>query len=393
MATVSIDIKSQLVRQISHWSSAAERLTVMENFATRAAWESLEKYLGLSLRKCLIETAHQLHWRGKNLEAMVSHAYSDAEMDNIRQQLLKYRAQYLQTETVIHFYADAVNTRTSEYMASLLRSCDVLSTQSMSQLFDKLGVATPPVLTYVDNGLGASILKAGLRLWDGKTISPAAAIKVTYHNLFRPTAIIHEAGHQVAHILNWNTELAQTLRDGLKAKSAYAADIWAGWASEVAADAFAFVNVGYAAVAALHDVLAGEPGFVFQIVPGDPHPMCYLRILLGIEMCKLFYKNGPWDDMEGEWKTFYNPDKYKPNEYTFIKQSEALLPTIAKLTLSSPQKAFRGHSLSGIIDPWRVSPESLNELMLTAGPSLFTSPVWRDKEGLRVLAMGSVKNQ
>ena len=61
-----------------------------------------------------------------------------------------------------------------------------------------------------------------------------------------------------------------------------AAWTWSAWASEIAADAFAFVHTGFASVAALHDVLSGERGFVFQHTPGDPHPICYLRVLLGI---------------------------------------------------------------------------------------------------------------
>mgnify|MGYP006993421107 CR=1 FL=1 len=40
----------------------------------------------------------------------------------------------------------------------------------MAQLLDQLGKSTPVVLTYIDKGLGASILKAGLRLWDGTEV-------------------------------------------------------------------------------------------------------------------------------------------------------------------------------------------------------------------------------
>ena len=149
------------------------------------------------------------------------------------------------------------------------------------------------MLTYIDKGLGASILKAGLRLWDAGDLSPVAAIKITRHNLLRPTALIHEAGHQVAHIAGWNQELAAALSQGLAATSSELAGVWAGWASEIAADAVAFVHTGFASVAALHDVLAGETSTVFRHTPGDPHPICYLRVLLGVEMCRHFYGSGP----------------------------------------------------------------------------------------------------
>ena len=175
----------------------------------------------------------------------------------------------------------------------------------MSQLLDQLGHTTPVVLTYVDKGLGASILKAGLRLWDGGAENPAAAIKIVRHNLLRPTALIHECGHQVAHIVGWNRELAETLDDGLNDAPDGVADAWSSWASEIAADAFAFVHTGYASVAALHDVLAGEGTFVFQHTPGDPHPICYLRVLLGVETCRYFYGAGPWDALAASWTATY----------------------------------------------------------------------------------------
>ena len=113
------------------------------------------------------------------------------------------------------------------------------------------------MLTYVDKGMGASILRAGLRLWDGAPLSPAAAVKVTRQNLLRPTALIHEAGHQVAHIVGWNEELAALLARELTPPEVAAE--WSSWASEIAADTFAFVNTGYGAVAALHDVVSGGP--------------------------------------------------------------------------------------------------------------------------------------
>ncbi len=81
-------------------------------------------------------------------------------------------------------------------------------------MLQPLGPPVPPVLTYVDRALGASILRSGLRLWDGRSISVAAAIKVTRNNLggARPTAILHEAGHQAAFTLGWNDELAGAFR-------------------------------------------------------------------------------------------------------------------------------------------------------------------------------------
>ena len=84
-------------------------------------------------------------------------------------------------------------------MRDLLRGYDTLASDSMARTLEPLGIDAPPALVYVDKGLGAAILSAGVRLWDAAHPSPAAAIKLTRHNLSFPTAMWHETGHQAAH--------------------------------------------------------------------------------------------------------------------------------------------------------------------------------------------------
>ena len=184
-----------------------------------------------------------------------------------------------------------------------MRALDRVAELSMAAALDPLGRETPPVLTYLGEGLGAQILKAGIRHWDG-SLSPAAAIKVTRHNLYRPTSLVHETGHQVAHILGWNPEVAGLIERGL-AHAPALGELWASWVSEITADAFAFAHCGYPAVAALHDVLANDVGNVLRVIPGDPHPVAYLRVLLGVQMCRRSYGSGPWDELASAWMRTY----------------------------------------------------------------------------------------
>src|SRR5205085_12309343 len=243
---------------------------------------------------------------GREADVLVAElraAQTAADVDRLRRRILVFRRRYLQVETALEFYGQAINTRTTPRLAALLRACDTLAVSSLELVLHPLRRDVPPVLTYVDKGLGASILRAGLRLWEGAPVSPAAAIKITRQNLLRPTALIHESGHQVAHIVGWNDELATALARELRG-SADVASAWSSWASEVAADTFAFVHTGYGAVAALHDVVSGGPT-VFRYLPGDPHPIAYVRVLLGVEMCVRFFGVGPWDGLRGAWIDAY----------------------------------------------------------------------------------------
>jgi hypothetical protein len=146
-----------------------------------------------------------------------------ADVARLRARLLHFRRRYLQAETVIDFYANAVNHRTTPRLAGLLRGLDTLAVDSLQVLLRPMGIDAPPVLTYPDDGLGASILRAGVRLWDSGALSPAAAIKITRHNLLRPTSLLHESGHQMAHLLNWTAELGEALWQALQPISPVAA--------------------------------------------------------------------------------------------------------------------------------------------------------------------------
>ena len=378
---------NQTERQVAHWVLAASRLN-LDDLASQAAWGHLERYLGLSLRQHLTGVIQSLQREARSLEALHRAAQSPGACSQVRRKLLEFRQRYLRTETTLDFFADAINVRTNPQVAGLLRACDTFAHRSMSQLLDQLGKPTPVSLTYLDKGLGASILKAGLRLWDGGEACPVAAIKIVRHNLLRPTSLIHEAGHQVAHIARWNDELVYTLSRGLAALGAgELAEIWASWSSEIAADAFAFVHTGFASVAALHDVLAGDLSAVLRNTPGDPHPISYLRVLLGVEMCRYFYGEGPWDALAVSWLALHPLERASADAKQIAQDSLPLLKTIVRLTLDTPMRAFNGRPLRALIQPERVSPQALNELHKRVGAALFTSAHWLWSEPLRIMAL------
>jgi hypothetical protein len=380
-------VRVQLTRQVAHWSRAAGRLEALENLAAPGAWAELERYLGVAVRDSLRKPIERLQRQAIALRAALDAARTAGELERVRRHLVDFRKRYLRTETMVAVFADAVNTRTNPELAAVLRSCDELARRSLVELLDQLGRPAPPVLTYIDKGLGASILKAGLRLWDGSTENPAAAIKIVHHNMQRPTALIHEAGHQMAHILGWNEELAAALEGGLGSASPELAKMWASWSSEIAADAFAFVHTGYASVAGLHDVLAGDDAFVFRYTEFDPHPISYIRVLLGVEMCRQFYGPGPWDDLALAWQHSYPLAKAEAEVRTSLSRSILLLGQVVALTLQKPAQAFKGRALTELIDPQRVGPQALQRLERQIGPALYTSPHWVWAEPLRLLAL------
>ncbi len=348
-----------LYRQITHWHNAAKRLAKLELMASDIAWKGLQPSTGVMIQQFLHRSTQQLEQRGQKLQEQLKAAHSPVLQQQLRRSLLRYKADYLRSETTVHFYTDAINTRTQQDVAAMLKGCDVLCNVCMQRFLEPMHKEVPPVITYLDKGLGAAIMKAGLRLWDG-TLSPVALIKITHHNLTRPTAVLHECGHQIAHILNWNTELAALLQT-IKDKDALVAKTFAGWSSEIAADAVALVTSGFAAVAALHDVVDGDADMVFNYEASDPHPISYLRVLLNCAMCSVLFGKGEWNNLEKEWKENHPIDEADREAAIIIKKSLPLLPDIAALILHTKQKAFGGKSITQIINAQLVSPTALKQ--------------------------------
>jgi hypothetical protein len=400
---VSPGLLSQVLRQLNHWEGAAERLDDFEATASPEAWASLENYVGVALRSGLKHARDQLRREAIAVRAAFNAVHARSQLELIADQVALLRRRYMQTESLVDFYVAAVRARANPEVGLQLRACDVMAERSVRGALDPLGIKAPPIMTYFTTGLGASILRIGTRLWDG-SLSPIAAIRLTYHNRFRTTSLFHECGHQFAGLTGWNEAFAQLLNSrlggparnevagvrNLRAGSEFA-EIIAGWSSEIAADAFAFANTGYASVVALSDVVAGRGAEVFRFLPGDPHPISYLRVLLGVEMCRRFYGMGPWDELAAAWQQQYPMLLAPQMSAAIVSAVIPLLPQIVDASLLAPLPCFRGKSLAQIVDPQRVAPATLREMERKAGGSLFTSSHWIWNECIRLTALTGLR--
>lgn len=369
-----------------HWRRACASLGDLEVGASIAAWKELESYLGESVRKSLTAQTKRLTAQADRVLFALEAAQTPADLAAARSELLTLRRRYTRAEAMVDFYCEAVNTRTNPRIAAVLRGLDTLAVHSMDVVLRPLGIESPPVLTYLDKGMGASILRAGARLWDA-SLSPAAAIKITRHNLWQPTSLIHETGHQVAHLTGWAMELAAALQAALAPQSSVAADAWHSWASEVAADVYAFSLLGYAPVPALATVVDGPARTVFRMPFGDPHPVAMLRVQFNVALCRTWFGSGPWDALGARWLERY-PVAQAPSEVAEVmRASMPLLPAIADICTRVPMNAFHGASLATLADPRRVAPAELNRLAERAGASLYTSSFLQRQEPMRILAL------
>ena len=383
-------VADDLERQIAHWLAAATTFLDAEEFASESAWHSVESQIGMPLRRQLAGIVADLVAMGRGATAVTRAAgRNPAELAAAALAVQQFRRRYTQVEVTLDFFGDAVNSRTSPQLRAALQTLDRLAAASMAPVLARAGLSCPEALVYVDKGMGASILRAGIRLWTPGSINPVAAIKIVRHNLYRPTSLFHEAGHQVAHLTGWTpslrTSLATILADDPELQR-----MWTPWASEIATDVFAFLHTGFASVTALYDVV-GDTNTILRWPAGDPHPVGWVRTLLGCALCQRAFGPGPWDALAEAVIVSHPLRAADPTVRQLLERSRPRLGSIAGACLDTPVPALQGRSMTSVLDPTRVSPSALADLEHRAGQALWTSPHWRRVEGIRLIALAGLR--
>lgn len=382
-------VSDDLRRQAEHWLAAARTFLDAEEFAPAAAWAGLERQTGLPLRRRLGVAVDELVALGVRTRDLAAGARTGDARREASRAVQVLRRRYTQVETTLDFFGDAVSSRTSPRLQAALGLLDSLAMDSMRIPLQAAGLAVPAALIYLKPGLGASILRAGTRLWSPGTINPVAAIKLVRHNLYRPTSLFHETGHQVAHLTRWvpavRGRIDQVFRDDDPLRR-----MWSPWASEIAADVFAFLWTGFASVSALYDVV-GDTRTVLRWPLGDPHPVGWLRTRLGCALCRAVYGAGPWDRLELAMMAEHPIERADATVRPLLERSAAHLATLSAALLGAPVPALGDRPMTVVVDPRRVSPAALTGLERTAGAAAWASPRLRLTEGIRLIALAGLR--
>jgi hypothetical protein len=384
-------VAQDLERQLAHWLAAARTFRDAAEFASLEAWRSVERDVGSPLREQMHAAVEDLIALGDATSRLIATAKRDSGvLDDAAAAVQTFRRRFVQLDTTLDFLGDAVNSRTSPLLRAALRTLDRLAVDSMTPPLQAANIAVPRALVYQDKGTGASILRAGLRLWAPGTIMPVAAIKIVRHNLYRPTSLFHETGHQVAHLTGWVPEVRRSLERALSGDAELRA-MWVPWASEIAADVFAFLHTGYASVTALYDVV-GDARTIQHWPVGDPHPIGWLRTALGCEFARrCFGAQGHWNDLQTAMQAHHPTARAESTLQPLLARSLEAMPRIAAACLDAQVPAMNHKPMTHVLDPARVSPDALAKLEHDAGPSLWISPYWRRSEGIRIVALSGLR--
>jgi hypothetical protein len=234
----------------------------------------------------------------------------------------------------------------------------------------------PPVICYLDRGVGAAIRRARTRLPGGGE-SPAAIIRVPRERMVGSgiaSSLVHEVGHQAAALLDLVKSLGQILRPLQRSagESQVAWRLWERWISEIVADFWSVAKVGVASTMGLMGVVSLPRPFVFRLSLDDPHPVPWMRVKLSCAMGKALYPHPQWDRLARLWEAFYPLEGLRASKREVFARLEATIPAFVALLTNHRPASLRGKSLAEVMKVEERQPERLAALYGTwlANPNL-----------------------
>ncbi|MBI5021989.1 MAG: hypothetical protein HZB59_11190 [Ignavibacteriales bacterium] len=262
-----------------------------------------------------------------------------------------------------HFdiFADVISQRSEHGTGVWIAGLDNLATDAL-QLPGNF-FKPPPVVCYVDRGIGAAIRRVKTRL-PGGSENPVAIIRVPRERLVGygiASSLVHEVGHQASALLDLVNSIKPELQERqLRAgPEKFAWMLFERWISEILADFWSVAKVGITASMGLIGVVSLPRVFVFRLDTEDPHPMPFLRVMISCAIGQAMYPHPQWTQLAALWSAMYPFSGLEQDKIKIIKTIQAQIPDLVKILLNHCPKTLMGHSLRSIMEVEQRRPEKL----------------------------------
>jgi hypothetical protein len=183
------------------------------------AQTAIESYLASGRRKLRQQVFEFIHWLK---EASGKNAATAAE---IQRRFTAVRLQFNVVLTQFDVFAIVMTQRSEHETGVWLSGLDIVAADAL-ELSDYY--QAPPVVCYLDRGMGAAIRRARTRLPGGGE-SPVAVIRFPRERMVGSgiaSSLVHEVGHQAAALLG----LVGSLREVLRRQEPHREDcLWRFW--------------------------------------------------------------------------------------------------------------------------------------------------------------------
>lgn len=261
-------------------------------------------------------------------------------------------------------FNDVITQRSENETGVWLSGLDVVSADALA--LPGGYYQAPPVICYLDRGIGAAIRRARTRLPGGGD-NPVAVIRVPRERMIGngiASSLIHEVGHQAAALLDLVPSLRPVLK-GLQVgagRSAIAWQLWERWISEIVADLWSVARVGIASTLGLIGVVGLPRPFVFRLNFDDPHPIPWVRVKLSCALGRALYPHPQWERAAALWDAYYPLAGLDTPRRQLLALLQEHLPGFVSLLINHRPRALHGRSLVEVLNTAERQPARLQSL-------------------------------
>jgi len=337
-----------------------------------AAAAATERYLVAGRREMRAMVLSYLAWLHGAAARGASAADAQRRFTVLR---LKFNAVLTQFD----MFNDVISQRSEHDTGVWLCGLDVVAADALTLPGGYYDV--PPLMCYLDRGVGAAIRRARTRLPGGGE-SPVAIIRVPRERMVGSgiaASLIHEVGHQASALLELNASL-QPLLQGMQRNGGTAWRLFQRWIGEILSDFWSCARLGISATLGLMSVVSLPRPFMFRLSLDDPHPVPWIRVLLSCEMGKALYPHPQWQRLAALWRTYYPLDRLDAPRRALFAELIAAMPGFVGLLVEHRPRSLHGRSLREVLDVAARQPAQLSALfeawravpsrMYRAAPSL-----------------------
>jgi hypothetical protein len=266
--------------------------------------------------------------------------------------------------TQFDMFYDVISQRCENETGVWLSGLDVVSADALA--LPGGYYEAPPIICYLDRGIGAAIRRARTRL-PGGGANPVAIIRVPRERMVGSgiaSSLIHEVGHQAAALLDLVNSLRPVLQ-GLQRGEGGGGELWQlweRWISEILADFWSVARVGIGSTHGLMGVVSLPRPFVFRLSADDPHPVPWIRVKLSCAMGQALYPHPQWAQLAALWDSFYPLDDLEPERRQLLARLQASMPGFVALLVNHRPRALRGRSLGEVLAVDERQPDRLAAL-------------------------------
>lgn len=316
----------------------------------------------IAIERFLARGRRELKDRVEAFRDWLNEAGRDASPEEAQRRFTSLRLRFNAVLTQLDLFSDVVTQRSESDNGVWMAGLDVVSADALAL---PGYIEAPPVICYLDRGVGAAIRRARTRLPGGGE-NPVAIVRVPRERMVGSgiaSSLIHEVGHQASALLG----LVPSMQAVLKAEQGKRDErqVWGlfeRWISEILADFWSVARVGLVSTLGLIGVVSLPRAFVFRLSLDDPHPMPWLRVKLSCVLGQALYPHPQWDRIEQMWESFYPLDPLDAERRDLIDRIQATIPEFVALLVDHRPPSLRGTSLREVMDPDARQPQRLAAL-------------------------------